>query len=768
MEEIIIVCPNEEKIRILKDYEKKKGLHHYKFMTKEEYMKCYFFSYDNSALFYLMKKYAFHIDIAKVILKSLYVIDLDKKYVSSKLQFLQEIKLDLKTNGYLTYTNSFLSFISKRNVKVYNYYNLDLYEEEALSFKMVIPDVRLSNPVYEFPSMEAEINFVCCQIVELLKKGVDIENIYLSNVSSDYYYTIEKLFSYYHIPIMIPYQNSIYGTKVVADFLKTGKLDLDDAKKGIINKKLVSILGDLTFLDENDSIYEKILIDTLKSTYIPNQKLAKAVQIKDLFCSSFTEDEYVFVVGFNQNALPKIFMDTEYLTDKDKEELLMYSTTDLNIRQKRVILYLLSKIPHLFLSYKLTTPFSKFYPSSLIEELNLEVIRLEDDSYSYSDFYNKLRLSEMLDIFNLYREKTPFLEVLNTHYKIPYRTYSNNFSFIEKDAYLKKISCNLQLSYTALNSYNECKFQYYLKYVLKLDDFKDNFASFVGSMYHKILSLYKNPEFDFEKEYLNYLKTRELSMKEKLLLVRIKKELLEFIQVLKKQELLMGYDFSLCEKKVEVLVDKDVSVKFIGYIDKIMYYKKIEDTYFSIIDYKTGNIDTHIEPMKYGLHMQLPIYLYLIHYGKVFDNPIFTGIYYQNILFSYPTWSLKLSKDIENRYMLNGYSTDDVSVISRFDSTYEDSKVIKSMKYSDEKGFGAYTKILDNDTLYKLLLYTKNHIKEKANSILDGDFSIDPKVYDSLNVSCRYCSFHDICFMKEDNLIYLDKVEDLSFLGGDL
>ena len=31
-----------------------------------------------------------------------------------------------------------------------------------------------------------------------------------------------------------------------------------------------------------------------------------------------------------------------------------------------------------------------------------------------------------------------------------------------------------------------------------------------------------------------------------------------------------------------------------------------------------------IEPMKYGLHMQLPVYLYLIHYSKVFPNPIFT------------------------------------------------------------------------------------------------------------------------------------------------
>ena len=749
MREKLIVCPNEEKIRILKEWETKREFHSYRFMTKEEYMKHYFFSYDDSALFYLMKKYSFHIDVAKVILKSLYVIDLEKDYSSSKLRFLKEIKLDLKNQGYIYYSNSFLSFLLKRDVEVYNYYDLDLYEEKALSFKIEIPQVSFSHSVYEFSSMEDEINFVCCQIIELLNKGVELEKISLCNVSSDYYYTIEKLFSYYHIPVMIPYQNSIYGTKVVSDFLSTGQLDLNDSNKSIINKKLISILGDLSIFDLDDPIYNKILIDKLKHTFLPNQKLKRAVCIKYLFSTTFMDVEYVFVIGFNQ------------------KEVSMYSSVQLNERQKRTILYLLSKIKNLYLSYKLTTPFSRFYPSSLIDEFQLDIVHFNNDTYSYSNFYNQLRLSEKLDVFQLYGEKQDFLEELNVHYTIPYRTYSSRFSGISLDIYLKNLSYPLQLSYTSLNSYNECKFQYYLKYVLKLDDFKDSFSSFVGSMYHKILSLYKKTGFDFEKEYLNYLETRDLSMKEKLLLVRIKKELLEFIDILKEQDLLTGYDMSLYEKKIEVPIDNDISVKFVGYIDKIMYYKKIEDTYFSIIDYKTGTIDTHIEPMKYGLHMQLPIYLFLIHYGNLFDNPIFTGIYYQNILFSYPSWSLKIEKEKKNRYLLNGYSTDDVSILSRFDSTYEDSEMIKSMKYSLEKGFGHYSKIIDNDTLYKLLIYTKNHIYDRVDSILKADFDINPKVYESINVSCKYCSFKDICFMREDNLVYLDKVEDLSFLGGD-
>ena len=199
-----------------------------------------------------------------------------------------------------------------------------------------------------------------------------------------------------------------------------------------------------------------------------------------------------------------------------------------------------------------------------------------------------------------------------------------------------------------------------------------------------------------------------------------------------------------------------------------MYRKNIEDTYFSIVDYKTGTIDTHIEPMKYGLHMQLPVYLYLIHYSKVFDNPIFTGIYYQNILFNYPVWSNKLEKEQKSKYYLNGYSTDQIDVLKEFDITYKDSELIKSMKYTEDKGFDRFAKVIDNETLLNLVKYTKDEIENKIDKILAADFSINPKVYAGKNVACEYCKFKDLCYMTDSDTVNYPKVDDLSFLGGDM
>ena len=697
----------------------------------------------------------------EVYLSNLYVVDINKKYNNEKLEFLKKLKIELIDNKLLSFNNGFLEYLKDKDIEVRNYYDLDLYEEEALNYKNEITSGNIEGPVYEFNTMEDEVSFVCEKIVELLNSGININKISLCNVSDDYFYTLKRIFGYYKIPINIPFKNSIYSTKVVKDYLDNGILDLDDINKYGINKKLINNISSI-----DDSISREILINNLKNTYISNVKYTNAINIKNLKNEEFLDSEYVFVLGFNQDVLPNNYKDIEYISDKEKSEVNMYPTDYLNKREKDTIIYLLSKIKNLYLSYKLTSPFTAFYGSSLIEELNLKVIKNYKSSFKYSNFYNELLLGDMLDKYNLYGEKDECLGKLYNTYTIPYNTYDNKFTGINNDTYLTNLAYPLKISYTSLNSYNECAFKYYLKYVLKIEEFESTFPAFVGSLYHEILSLYRKTNFDLEIEFNNYLEKRELSLKEKLLLVRIKKDLIKFIEVLRKQEEYTSYKDELYEKKVEVDLNKKVSVKFIGFIDKIMYYKNIEDTYFSIVDYKTGTIDTHIESMKYGLHMQLPVYLYLIHYGRCFTNPIFTGIYYQNILFNYPTFDEKLEKTLKDRYLLKGYSTDDINVLNKFDSTYKSSELIKSMSYSDEKGFSRYTKLINNDTMYNLIKFTKNEIDTKTDKILEGDFSINPKVYDKES-ACKFCSFKDICFMKDKDVKYLEKVDSLDFLGGE-
>ena len=100
-ENILMIIPNNEKMKLLSNLEKDNSLHNIKFMTKEEFLSNYYFKSDEKTLFYLLHKYKFNLDVAKVYLKNLYVIDINKEYSSSKLNFLKNLKIELKENNLL-------------------------------------------------------------------------------------------------------------------------------------------------------------------------------------------------------------------------------------------------------------------------------------------------------------------------------------------------------------------------------------------------------------------------------------------------------------------------------------------------------------------------------------------------------------------------------------------------------------------------------------------------------------------------------------------
>ena len=182
----IIVCPNDEKIKILENLNKNSELYNVKFMSKEEFIKNYFFDYTVDTIYYLMDKYKFNLDVCKVYLKNMLVIDVSKEYESIKLNFLKDLKKELISKNLLKVNLFFREYIKNKNIEVRNYFDLDKYEEEALNYKVEIPTSTINADVYECSGIEDEVNFVALKIIELLNNGIDINKISLANVSSDY------------------------------------------------------------------------------------------------------------------------------------------------------------------------------------------------------------------------------------------------------------------------------------------------------------------------------------------------------------------------------------------------------------------------------------------------------------------------------------------------------------------------------------------------------------------------------------------------------
>ena len=761
--DLLVITPNSIKTKLLDKYSDK--LINIKYMSLEEYKNHYYFSYDNKTISYMISKYNYNIDVCKVYLNNLYTIDIDKKYSNKKLDNLVSLKQDLINNNLLYIDNMFKDYIKNKKIIVYGYYELEKYEEDMFKNTLIsnLENKSLNKKIIKCKTLEEEVLFVVSSIDKLLSDGVNINNIFISNVGEDYLYTINRLFKYFNIPINIDMRENLFGTKLVKEYLENRKLPVLNNR---ITSSLIKVLNSLTEL-EDDPNYEIFLIDKLKHTYLNPIKYCDAVNIIDYKSNLLTDDDYLFILGFNQDSIPKIYKDEDYINDELKDKLSLYNTLYKNIRSKKVIKNILGNVNNLYISYKEKSNFNDYLPSVMIEEEKLIVEDYSTSIYN-SNIYNKLLLNEYLDNYYKYGEINSNLDTLFNSYNTSYNTYSNSFTGISNNKFLNYINNQLKVSYTSINAYNNCAFKYYINYILRVNPFTDTFSIFIGNLFHYMFSIMYNEDFDFEYEWNKYLEKRDVSLSELFFLKELKIKLLEDIDIIKKQEIFSTYKERLTEEEINIKLKKDIDVIFTGKIDKIMYKKNINDTYFSLIDYKTGNVNTSINNLYYGLDMQLPIYLYLLSKSNLFDSPIFTGIYFQRVLF--PTYKWEMGKELDNikssKLKLMGYSTSDVDRLYEFDKTYESSELIKSMKINKDLSFYSKSKVLNDDDVYNILKYTEDKVSSTVDKILDSDFSINPKIIDGVK-SCEHCEFKDICFVTNNDYVYLEKKSDLDFLGGD-
>ena len=507
-EDTLLITPSKTKKYILKKYSD--SLLPIKFISLEEFRKSYFFSYDNKALDYLISKYRYNLSTAKTIINNLYFIDVEKNYNDSKLINLQNIKKDLIENNYLEFNFLFRNYIKNKNIIIYNYFLLEPYEEEIFKNKKVVnlKPKNINIPVYHCSSLEEEIIFVIENILSLTNKGVALNKIIISNVDSEYSFLMYKLFSYYNIPLNINLNENLYGTNIVKKYLETKELP------GFINpivKKLVDVINSLKDVEDSPN-YQEFFGDALKNTKLSSIRYDNAINVvSDI--PIVDDDNYLFIVGLNQDVLPKIYKDEDYLSDKLKLTVGLMPSYIKNKKEKERVISIISNTKNCILSYKDKSSFNEYLKSSLIDELNLEVIDYKMTTTN-SNLYNKLLLGEKLDNYYKYNEIDDYLKKLYSHYVIPYNTYDNKYKNVKKEELYEYLNSYLKVSYTSLNSFYLCKFQYYIKYILKMDPYKSNFSTVIGNLFHYIFSVMDNPLFNLDREWDSYLEKQTLSLKE--------------------------------------------------------------------------------------------------------------------------------------------------------------------------------------------------------------------------------------------------------------
>ncbi len=784
----VLIVPHSVKTSILKKIDESGNLLNVKFMSREEFIEKSTFSYDDNALLYLMDEYDYDYGVAKTLMDNMRLVE-KREYPSSKLKRLVSLKEELLQKDLITIDSFFPRYLQNKNVYIYGYQHLDnlfLKSLESYRYQFITEpknDVSQKIVVHRANSLEEEVDFVFNRIGDLIHNGVDINDIFIVNFSSKYENTFAKLSKFYNLPIEdLGY--SIYSSEIVKEYLKILRdnqsieqaYDFIKSKyDSFENSKLLNIILNVSnrFNDLNYS-FDKVFIlieDALKNSFLKVHNYENKISFGEMNPVLYDDTKYVFLIGFNQNELPHLYGDEDYLTDAEKKLLGMETASLKNQLEREKVTDFIERVPHLTLSYPLHHLSEEYHLSNLAIDNNYEIVDVNLSENNYSKDYARLKLTKYLDDFVKYGTIEKDLFKYYNNYEINYLTYNNSFKGLSKERLLKKINNELILSYSAINNYNKCHFRYYVENILRLNKYEETFPIKVGNLFHYLLSLCFDDDFDLDKEWDNYLSQMNLSDKEQVFLVKLKEEFLLILDFVKNLHHETSLTNTLMEHKVYVDKSRDIDVKFMGIIDKCMYREKNGETLVSIIDYKTGNPDNNLYQVAYGLNMQLPIYWYLIKKGSVFANSKFVGFYIQKILHS------ELKKEESKNYheaklnnlKLIGYSTDDRTRLMAFDPTYEKSSFIKSMSVKQDGEFGSRAKIIDDQTLDLLVEYIDKIIENDINNILTCDFSINPKQIgdDDEITSCVYCHYKDLCYRRNEDVSKKSEYHNFSFLGGD-
>ena len=109
----IVITEYPYKLDLLKKLNKENKLFNIKFMDMKELIERIYFSYDEKAIYYLMKNYSLKREIASIYLQNLYYIE-NKSYNNDKLSSLVKIKKELEDNNLLYHDEYFLDYLKNK------------------------------------------------------------------------------------------------------------------------------------------------------------------------------------------------------------------------------------------------------------------------------------------------------------------------------------------------------------------------------------------------------------------------------------------------------------------------------------------------------------------------------------------------------------------------------------------------------------------------------------------------------------------------------
>ncbi len=528
--------------------------------------------------------------------------------------------------------------------------------------------------------------------------------------------------------------------------------------------EFIKILDSIANVYQNDTITVAELKDTFE--YFFNKVNVKThyldeVIVGDLNIINSLSPKVVFFIGVNEGMVPKKESSNILLNFNELSKYYQNYPKFNNILIDKLNTFYAIVCPeeYLFVTYyKVANNGSKTNPAPLVNKIK--------SMYKKIKVYNKEELNQLVNLPNL--TYNHYLTLDNNLLKDYLKSYFENnenyqsynrlinsiFNFYNVEPTNMNHIDKIYLSPSSIDTYNNCPFQYFCKYVLRIDEkeaFKyDNriVGTYIHYMFEKLIKnkatkdnikgLLKFWKQEFIKDHcLNITATidyffNQLNNNVEMLWPFIYEE----IDVNKFQPQHLELDISSSNKFPPLVLNyNNITIYLRGIIDRVDLY----NNYIRVIDYKTGSKTIVLNDVVHGLNLQLFIYLLFIQ--KSSPNLIPAGAFYMPSLVKYEESEFSFQN-----YRLTGMLLDNEEVIEGLGgkniNNYIDA--YSRNKFKDDV-------LVKQEEINELLNFTEKTIVETAHNILSGNISIKPF---KEKQSCKYCIYKPICGIEDRSKNY--------------
>ena len=587
-----------------------------------------------------------------------------------------------------------------------------------------------------------------------------------------------------------------------------------------IIEKTVDVTKDYRFSRRRFSELIYTHISNSDISYIPSG--IDQVTLYDVSNLSFNDKKVVFVIGCNEGEFPYSEFESGLFSDDECKTLMSYDlevgdTIEQKASSENMYVYaaLTRATEKLYISrYKQelsgdaleeSSIFTELYKAcSKLKTMDYDDLSCEDHLYSDESAFEYLTENfSRIDEDQKLREIEKYFEKKEKYSDILKLIKENNVKKSKKieDEQLSKelFGKKLTLSASQVDKFHLCKFEYFIKYGLRIEERKKAVIDSLqyGTLMHYVLESFiknhKNDDFkelkkkDIEKEtdeifdvYLRVHLGGEEDKSERFMYLygRMKKTakalLLHVVKELSQSdfrpvdfELGIGSDIP----SYEIKIDDELSLSVIGSIDRVDVYERGNDTFIRIIDYKTGTKNFSLSDIYYGINLQMLIYMSAVEKNgsaKYGDNIIPAGVLYtpaKNPLVKvYDDDQEKLDAEKDKELKMQGVILDNSEIIKAMEK--EVKGVYIPVKYSSSG------KITPSNAMNLASLSEFGLLSKKIDSLLTNmaktlrKGEIDDVPAKGRYDGCEWCPYMSVCTHKEtDPFIGVKTMKKEEFYG---